>query len=266
MTMIFPGMDPYLEESQLWRSVHSRLIVYIADQLQPQLSPRYVATVEERVFVEGPDRGVMPDVWVARARRGGEQPDAGGVAVLDVDEPVLVEAVAREVNESYIGILDLYPQQQLVTLIEAVSPTNKTAGPGRESYVQKQHETLASDVHLVEIDLLRSGEHVLAVPEHLVRTRWPYDYLVAVNRAERNRTRFEVYPRLLRQRLPRIRIPLAAGDSDVRLDLQAALQQVYDMGAYRDRIDYSQPCHPTLPKGDQDWASDLLAKVGQIST
>jgi hypothetical protein len=32
MSMIFPGMDPYLEHPQRWIGVHSRLVVYIADQ------------------------------------------------------------------------------------------------------------------------------------------------------------------------------------------------------------------------------------------
>ena len=45
--MIFPGMDPYLEDPQLWPGVHNRLVVYIADELQPRLEPRYLAAVED---------------------------------------------------------------------------------------------------------------------------------------------------------------------------------------------------------------------------
>src|SRR5438477_12977130 len=98
MSMIFPGMDPYLEDAQFWPSVHSRLIVYIADQLQPALRPRYVATVEERVFVEGPDRGVMPDVWLVRApSRSGAA--ATAVAEVEFDEPQIVQVVGEEVHE-----------------------------------------------------------------------------------------------------------------------------------------------------------------------
>jgi len=40
MSMIFPGMDPYLENPQLWPGVHTRLIVYLADQLQLLLPAR----------------------------------------------------------------------------------------------------------------------------------------------------------------------------------------------------------------------------------
>lgn len=266
MSMIFPGMDPYLEESQLWRSVHATLIVYLRDQLQPLLRPRYVATVEERVFVEGPDRGVMPDVWVTRTPpRSGA---AAGLAVADVefDEPQHVEATLEEISESYIEILDLHSGQNLVTLIEVTSPTNKSMGAGRDSYLAKQEEVRGSPVHLVEIDLLRGGIHVLAVPEATVRKKWAYDYLISVNKSGPKRSLFDVYPRTLRQRLPRMRIPLADGDPDVRLDVQAALAQVYEAGCYRDRIDYSRPCQPPLSDDDQTWAFDQIAKAASANT
>ena len=55
MSMIFPGMDPYLEEPLMWPDVHASFIVYLREHLRPLLRPRYVIAVESRVFVEGPD-------------------------------------------------------------------------------------------------------------------------------------------------------------------------------------------------------------------
>jgi len=49
MSMLFPGMDPYLEDPQIWSGVHTTLIVYIRNQLQPRLRPRYIAAIEVRV-------------------------------------------------------------------------------------------------------------------------------------------------------------------------------------------------------------------------
>lgn len=255
----FPGMDPYLEHPQLWVGAHSRLIVYLADQLSPTLRPRYVAAVEERVFVEGPDRRVAPDVWLRSTERpwrsdadDGEKGVAvvAPAAVAQDDEPFVVDVAAPLARETYIEILDLHSERRLVTVIELVSPTNKTPGPGRDSYLAKQQEVLHSHVHLVEIDLLRTGQHVLAVPEDVARMRQEYQYLVSVNRAER-RSRFELYPRTLRQRLPRIRIPLAEGDADVRLDVQAEIDRLIELGRYEDRIDYSTACDPPLDEHDQ---------------
>ena len=221
MSLIFPGMDPYLEHPVLWTGLHSRLIVYIADALGPRLRPRYVAAVEERVYLEGPDRSIRPDVSVRETRPGpARQREGGGVAVMEeveVDDPLIVRARVESVSEKYVAILDLHAGQRVVTVIEVVSPTNKQAGPGRTSYLDKQTEVLAGDVQLVEIDLLRHGTHVVAVPERDARQRaGRYDSLTCVNRAAGQRDLYELYPRRLRDRLPRIRPfdpPLAVDDN-----------------------------------------------------
>jgi hypothetical protein len=259
MGMIFPGMDPYLETPRLWSGIHGRMIVYLADALTPRLRPRYVAAIAERVYVEGRDREIRPDVLIRQTR---PELRSGGVATLEADAPVIVRAPVEPVHEGYVAILDLHMGQRVVTVIEVLSPTNKYAGPGRESYRAKQREVLAGDVNLVEIDLLRFGPHVLAVPELAARERGTYDYLTCVNRAEGLRDAYELYPRRLRERLPRIRIPLADGDPDVALDVQAVLAQTYDAGSYRDRIDYTLPCEPPLNPDDRAWVESLLTRDG----
>jgi hypothetical protein len=262
MSMIFPGMDPYLENPEIFPGIHTRTVVYLADQLAPMLRPRYIASVGERVYVEGPaDRPIGPDVWIRETRREG-----GGLAVAEMavmDDPLVVEAPDLEVHEPYIEILDRQCELQVVTVIELVSPSNKYSGPGRERYLTKQKELRWSATHLVEIDLLRFGPHVLAVPEALVAGRFRYDYLVSVNRARSPRTRFEVYPRTVQQPLPRIRIPLAGDDPDVPLDIRAALEQAYEAGSYRDRIDYRSACQPPLPPDDQAWADERIQAAAQ---
>ena len=144
-----------------------------------------------------------------------------------------------------------------------LSPTNKYAGPGRDSYLTKQREVLTSQAHLLEIDLLRRGPHVLAVPEWIARQRAVYDYLICVNRAEGMRDRFRLYPRPLRQHLPRIRVPLADGDPDVVLDVQAVLAQTYEAGSYRERLRYDRPCVAPLSAEDQVWADELIRTAQQ---
>jgi hypothetical protein len=254
MNVPFPGMDPYLEHPVLWESVHVRLITAIANQLQPRLDPRYVASIEERVFIEGPQRRI-PDIWVQKT---GSATGAMAVADPEEDTAVVLEVDELEVHEARIEILDVYNQMKLVALIEVVSPTNKAAGPGRRSYRKKQAETLARDCHLVEIDLLRRGRHVLSILEWRVKALQPYDYLVCVSRwPERNR--FKLYPGRLKERLPRIKIPLADDDPHVPLDIQAALEQVYYEGRYMWRVRYDEPCEPPLAPVDQQWANECWA-------
>jgi hypothetical protein len=268
--MIFPGMDPYLEDPLFWPGVHSALVVYLRDRLQPHLPPRYVAAIEERVFIEEANRQVVPDVTIRRPRTPRHERDvAVAVAEPEVDEPALVRADPLEVHEPYVQILDLQTGQTIVTVIEVISPSNKAPGPGRDSYLAKQRQVLGSTAHLVEIDLLRTGQHVLAVSEWAARRKGYCDYLVCVNRGYELRDEYELYLRGLRERLPRIRIPLAGGDPDVALDVQAVVAQVYDSGAYRQRIDYHAPCRPPLRPEDQAWVDLLIAQesasVGQAS-
>lgn len=127
----FPGMDPYLEHLFLWEGVHARLIVAAANQLQPQLDPRYVTSIEERVFIEGPQRRI-PDVWVQKGR---EDQSMAPASTALTDAAVIVEVEELEIRESRVEILDAYNELKLVAVIEIVSPSNRAHGPGRESYL-----------------------------------------------------------------------------------------------------------------------------------
>ncbi len=154
MSILFPGMDPYLEDPRIWSGVHNRFIVYLADKLQPLIRPRYIAAVEERVFVQGTEqREIIPDAWLKR-QRPEANPAEAAVAVLDVDMPVVMQVPELEIHESYVEILDRESEQRIVT-VELLSPTNKFPGAGQESYLAKQREVRASQTHLIEIDLLR---------------------------------------------------------------------------------------------------------------
>ena len=172
----------------------------------------------------------------------------------------IVEVDNLEIHETRVEILDSYNELKLVALIEVVSPTNKAAGPGRVSYKAKQAETLARECHLIEIDLLSHGRHVLCIPEWRVKPFKPFDSLCCVSRWPA-RNRFELYPRTLRQRLPRMKIPLADEDPDASLDLQAAFEQVYVDGRYWRRIRYDQKCKPRLSSDDQAWADGTNRRI-----
>jgi len=259
MSIVFPGMDPYLENPATFPGIHGPLCTYLRDQLVSQIRPRYIASVGERVIVEsyGDMYAIIPDGWMRRNDRREE----GGTATLEADAPLIVEVLDTEITQPFIEILDREADMRVVTVIEIISPTNKFSGPGRVSYVTKQAEILASTTHLVEIDLLRRGPHVVAVPERLVRGRNDYDYVICTSRARFPRSRYEVYLRTVRQRLPRIQVPLADGDADVQLDLRAGIEQAYDAGSYAVRIQYGCPCEPSLSAVDQAWADELARQA-----
>ncbi len=245
-------MDPYLEHPYLWPSVRLRLVVAFANQLGPQIRPRYVASVEERVFIENLDNDRIPDVWVQKTVE--EHPAREQHAGAAMATPLVVEVQQLEIHEHYIEILDRYHDLRVVTVIELVSPSNKAAGPSRDSYLTKQRQIRKSECHLVEIDLLRRGIHVMSVPVSDLTPAKPFDYLVCVNRWPA-RSRFELYPIHLRDPLPTIGIPLAEPDTDVPLAIQSALEHAYQAGGYMLRVRYDEPCIPPLSANDQEWAS-----------
>jgi hypothetical protein len=260
-------MDPYLEAPEHWRGVHHGLITYIRDDLQPLLRPHYRADMDERLVVSWVNlesRDIYPDVFIRPT--SGLLPawtdTGGGVAVAErevlvADEPLTLPR--EELQEAFLKIRDVR-NGEVVTIIEILSPTNKSeVGGGRSQYLEKQEEVLASNVNLVEIDLLRGGERTAALPPKPLRV--PYQYMVCVQRAAR-RDRVEVYPFTVRQRLPRVRIPLRPPDPDVVLDLPTLFTRCYDNGDYRTWIDYHAEPDPPLDPEDAAWADTLLREQG----
>jgi len=253
----FPGMDPFLERPALWPDVHTSLIVALRDALQPQVRPRYYVAIEERTYIVEPGEVAL----VGRADAAVIQPSGGetpvgqpqrvgeaGAIIVELDLP-------DQMRETYLEVRSV-ADHQVVTLIEILSPTNKRPGEGRELYLRKRRAVLASMTHLVEIDLLRSGE---AMP--LRGAPAGSDYRILVSRADQ-RPRAELLLCPLRQPLPVVRVPLRPGDREPELDLNRILRDVYDRAGYDARIDYRAA--PDLPLDDDHaaWADALLRTAG----
>lgn len=255
----FPGMDPYLETAHLWPDVHHALIAEVQSMLNNEVGANYVARVELRVYItneDDPARQVIPDTRIETVIRSIRRPPnapANGASALAIAEPLIVPiTLDQEIEEARVEIKHR-KTGTLVTVIEILSPSNKIAGSvGRDSFLKKRRETLASDVHWVEIDLLRAGFPSMKLPRKAMS-----DYRVIVSTAADYR-RARVWPIFLRQALPVIGIPLLAPDPDAPLDLAAALNAAYDRAAYDRSIDYSAPPDPPLAKDDTKWADKLL--------
>lgn len=131
---------------------------------------------------------------------------------------------------------------RLVTSIEILSPVNKR--PSHEAYHEyrrKRRELLRSEMHLIEIALLRGGER-----PPLEQPVPSAPYYVTLSRVNR-RPYVEVWPMQLWERLPALPTPLIEPDPDVPLDLGAVVAAVYERGAYARLIDYHCPPPRRLP-------------------
>jgi len=266
----FPGMDPFLEHHAIFPGLHDSLLTYLRESLQLSLPAPYFAEINERLWVESSDRRIGPDVDVLRGNlpRPRRDSDEGGVAVLvEPAKPILITIPVEEYRQTYLEIrTPVDDGERVVTTIEVLSPTNKTAGPkARKLYLSKQKEVLDSDSNLVEIDLLRGGLHTTAVPVDELRSRIAqFAYHICVHRFEFFGT-YAIYPVQLTEKLPAFSVPLLPGDGNVTVDLQAVFVRAYDTGPYRRRIRYEPSrIEPKLQGTDLEWATQVLQKQGLL--
>jgi hypothetical protein len=253
-------MDPYLEDPELWGDVHHGLIAQTQAALNRRLRPKYVARVELRIYLEDDEdparRKRIPDVRVevGKKRSNGHAPAPRFFR--EVPEPIVAEMPLEEIEEAYLAIKHR-ETSALVTVIEVLSPSNKVENSaGRKSFLEKRSEVMSSDVHWVEIDLLRRG---VRIPSG--RSFVDSDYRVFVSRSD-IRWRVKYWPISVRQRLPVIGIPLKGNDPDAPLDLGKILSTAYDVAAYDDSVDYTKPPEPPLSPADARWANQMLKSKG----
>lgn len=261
MTTPFPGMDPYLERHSLWKELHTSLIVGIQRFLNPLLRPHYRVAIEQRNYLAllTPDDELVgiPDVLIIPQ---GQQSNAlsSSTMVADVStiEPLVGELpVPEEVRERYLEIRDI-KTQEIVTVIEILSPTNKITKDGRKQYEQKRSDVLGSTTNLIEIDLLREGKPFdIKLPGN--RSPRQSDYRIVISRTH-YRPKADIYLFGIRNPIPNLPIPLRYGEAEPLLLLNQILHTIYDEGSYDLAIDYTKPPQPALSKENWIWAQALL--------
>lgn len=252
MSAPFPGMNPYLERPGLWKEVHTRLLVAMADALGSQVRPRYRVGVEQRTYmaVLDPTQDDLigePDVLVVSAAGEGRMSMATASPVGTM--PLVAELpLPEEVVERYL-VVRTVPAGEVITIIELLSHSNKRSRAGREQYEQKRLDILGSQTNLVEIDLLRAGR---PFPAYFATGQVESDYRIVVSRS-RQRPQADVYLFSMREPLPDIPVPLRPGEPEPTLPLNQLLQDVYRRAAFDLVIDYNTDPVPPLSPADQSW-------------
>lgn len=256
MSSPFPGMDPYIEGSEIWSDFHSDLAGEIRANLNPAIQPNYVARMISRVTYDlvevSQTRAIIPDVavWETDLQDGRVVESAVAIPPAPVESTVLLELPVRLLTVE----IRLTSTMELVTAIEILSPVNKRKGHrAHREYLRKRRELLRSAANLMEIDLLREGERpplespVPATP-----------YYVVLSRALRRPT-VEVWPIQLQDELPLLPVPLLEPDPDVPLDLGEAVRAVYKRGGYTSIIDYTtSPPAPSFSVEDEKWMQETI--------
>ncbi len=253
----FPGVDPYLE--QFWGDIRTSLMVYIRDQISDQLPSDLQSRVEESISVDEDEssRWIYPDVTVVEHLESA-LPSGVAVAEAAIAEPLIVPVPSELPTQRHVEIVDRNSGNRVVTAIELLSPVNKVEGLGRQAYRRKQLDYIAAGVNLVEIDLIRAGTFVVAVPQTGIPASKRTPYVICIRRVQRP-NQAEIIAVAIEKPVPNFRIPLRPADLDIVLQLQLLLDDCYRRGRYAS-IDYNQPPHPKLDERTTAWANDLLRK------
>jgi hypothetical protein len=266
----FPGMDPWLEGPTIFPDLHNRLIAELSEAMNRQLPAPFYTAIANRIWIEQSKRVVEPDVNVLKPPYSNGIPltNGGGLAVADQPEvtAVKVRVPTEEIVEWYLDVYAEPGGERIITTVEILSRANKRQGSdGRQEYLKKQSEVLQARINLVEIDLLRFGEHSTAVPQDRAQEiTGAFDYHVCVHRYD-HPNEFEVYPIHLPQRLPSIDVPLLPDVPDLRVNLQDLLNECYAKGLYGRRAHYQQPApKPPFNEEQAKWAEQILRKKGLV--
>ncbi|MBI3822683.1 MAG: DUF4058 family protein [Planctomycetes bacterium] len=248
----FPGMNPFLEQADVWQDFHGRFVPALGDALVALVRPHYIVKVEQHLYIHEPpaERRLFlgyGDVGISDPGNRGDK--SGGTAT--ITSPLVLHVPSVEFEKHRFLEIQDRNSRELVTVVELLSPTNKKPGADREQYLAKRGNLLHSTVHFVEIDLLRGG------PRMPVEKPADCDYAVMVIRVE-DRPKLNYWPLRLLDPLPLIPIPLRPPQGLVMLDIQAVLHGVYDRAGYGDYIYKDTPSPPLRPE-DAAWAAALLA-------
>ncbi|GAB4455583.1 MAG: DUF4058 family protein [Armatimonadaceae bacterium] len=266
----FPGMNPFLERPEHWRNFHQAYIATLYRQLNRKLPPGFGAFMEERLYVVWDRQDLIPDITVSASGKPADEL-SGSVATLPRttpipfvgDAPLVVSVDTVRYRESFIEIRSARPGRDVIATLELLSPTNKKPDSvGWEEYKRKQRSLLRSDIHLIEIDLLRGGAHTVAVPEAVLREQVAdWDYLVCLHRGLDN-GRFFVWAFTLHDTLPQISVPLLDDQQPILLDLQTALVECWSEGPFDGWLDYGMDLIPSVSPEEMSWIRERIADSG----
>jgi len=261
-------MDLYLEYPAFWSSFHTRFMVATlavsakqrADAIEPQLAGQYYVEVESRTYQSDDSEDEVligiPDAIVFAEKSQPIPSEDQGAKFASVATALRPEKVSLpmplDVKERYLEVREM-GTDEVITVIELLSPVNKRSGEGRTTYEKKRRSILGSATHLIELDLLRGAK-----PMPMRGRQIASDHRIVVSRSQQRPTA-DLYRFTLRDSLPSFPIPLKPTDAEPIVLLQEVFNQLYERARYAQRIDYRQPLPPPkLSSENQQWLDELL--------
>lgn len=266
----FPGMDPFLENPELWKLFHPWFIRKLAEQTLPLAHSRGLhIDVERDVYQREPNGELAlvgePDALVLNER---EPWQGGGVAVA-LAEPQAIHEVVLDPDDmethwqDYLVLRTPGRERMVVAVVELLSPSNKK-GTYAKKYREKRSRFLMSQSHFLEIDFLRAGKNP---SRDLFPELPPAPYFIFLARKTGAGRNEEGYPLRLQDKLPVIGLPALSGQPDLPLDLPTAFDAAYQLSVHPSELDHSRDPIPKPQLSDEDahWVRAIVDAARQES-
>ncbi len=249
----FPGMNPWLE-GYIWPDVHGHLARVFVELIAPKIAPKYVARIDTTTIYDNNPNSEMgiiyPDVEIIERQDTLFEPIVAYGGVVET-KPTHIEpfVLPFKVRIPVVEIRDV-AHNKLITAIEILSPVNKR-NPNLADYRTKIINLHQNGVHVLEIDLLRRGTRPFTYPNSASH------YQMMLLRAGTNRAAY--YSVNVQDKLPVLPVPLSDPDPDVLLDLNKAMDIIFERSLYHLSIDYKKsPPPPAFSEEERLWIQKLV--------
>jgi hypothetical protein len=218
----FPGqIDPWAKDCRYFRQLHATIIGELQETLQdPLLDRGLIASCEASLQIA---EGTIPDITISLRKQS--------PAPVPLDYPTIAEAllvnpgVALDLPLPELDAIHIYARGtgQIVTIIEIISPTNKSDRYEQSAYIQRREILVYNrSIQVVEIDLTRSVKRLIKSSNLLV---YPYHIAIHLPLEHARMIGFR-----WAESIPRFALPLR----DDGLAVQ--LQPVYDAAYYQSSV------------------------------
>jgi Protein of unknown function (DUF4058) len=259
----YAGVNPHLnselqtpgseeEGPAIWHTFHTDHVTHIADFLNMQLPPRYVARSEQSLQVRTLDfesgatqiRRPEPDVSIYQRRTGASRSTLSPSIVptweetlegtMDFDEHFIPSVVIRDLQTNRkLG--------RVVSRIELLSPSNKPPYSGYELYRKGRNEALYSGTPLIEVDYLHELPAALLKYPLYPSNPDAHAYAIIVNdpRPSISKGKAKGFGFDVDMPFPKINIPLSDEES-LDFDFGPVYHHTFNGGRWGQMVDYAE--------------------------